>query len=90
MTVLTVVSHDVFKGVEVKYFGLVSAEDFGSGTEVVGEVYSISLPHHIIPTQVVDVNMKWYVVGWPIPCRQVQHTEDAGYPDTILEKQTNN
>lgn len=69
MVVLTVVSHDVFKGVKVRHLGLVSAEDFGSRTEVVGEVYSISLPHHTIPTQIVDLSMKRYVVGRPIPCR---------------------
>lgn len=65
----TVVSHDVFQGAEVRHLGLVSAEDFGSRTEVVREVFSVSLPHHTVPTQVVDFNMKWYVVGWPITCQ---------------------
>lgn len=68
IVVLTVVSHDVFQGVKVRHLGLVSAEDFGSRTEVVREVDSVSLPHHTIPTQTVDLNMKWYVVGRPISC----------------------
>lgn len=58
----TVVSHDVFEGVEVGHLGLVPAEDFGSGTEVIGEVHAIPLPHHAVPTQVVDFSVKWYVV----------------------------
>lgn len=64
----TVVSHDVFEGAEVIHLGLVPAEDFGSGAEVVRKVFSISLPHYAVPTQVVDVSMKRYVVGWPIAC----------------------
>lgn len=63
----TVVSHDVFEGAEVRHLGLVPAQDFGSGTEVVGEVFSVSPPHHAVPTQIVDFNMKWYIVRWPIP-----------------------
>lgn len=65
----TVVSHDEFEGAEVIHLGLVPAEDFGSGTEVVREVFAVSLPHHAVPTQAVDFIMERYVVGWPIPCR---------------------
>ena len=65
----TVVSHDVFEGAEVGHLGLVPAEDFGSGTEVVREVRSVSLPHHSVTTQVVDFNMERYVVGGPVTCR---------------------
>lgn len=65
----TVISHDVFEGAEVIHLGLVPAEDFGSGAEVVRKVFSISLPHDAVPAQVVDVNMKRYVVGWPISCQ---------------------
>ena len=65
----TVVSHEAFEGVEVRHLGLVPAEDFGSGTEVIGEVYSISLPHYTVPAQVVDLTMKRYVVGWPVACQ---------------------
>lgn len=63
---LTVVSHDVLEGLEVKHLGLIPAEDFGSGTKIVGKVFAVSPPHHIVPTQVVDVNMKWNVVGRPV------------------------
>lgn len=65
----TVVSHDVFEGAQVRHLSLVPAEDFGSGTEVVREVLSVSLPHHAVPTQVVDFNMERYVVGWPVTCQ---------------------
>ncbi len=46
----TVVSHDAFEGAEVRHFGLVPAKDFGSWTEIIREVFSISLPHYTIPT----------------------------------------
>lgn len=73
----TVVSHDVFEGAEVRHLCLVPAEDFGSGTEVIREVFSVSLPHHTVPTQVVYFDVKWYVVGWPVTC-QMKHTKGGG------------
>lgn len=79
----TVVSHEVFKGVEVKHFGLVSAEDLGSGTKVIGEVDAIAPPHGIVPTQVVDFDVKRNVVGRPVPC---QHSEDGVRPVAFGKK----
>lgn len=64
----TVVSHHAFEGDEVGHLRLVPAEDFSSGTEIIGEVFPVSLPHHTVPTQVVDFSMKWYIVWWPITC----------------------
>lgn len=82
----TVVSHDAFEGAEVRHLGMVPAEDFGSGTEVVREVLTVSLPHHTVPAQVVDFSMKWYVVRWPIACK-MKYTEGGGCLDTLQPKE---
>lgn len=63
---LTVVSHHVFQGVKVGHFGLVSAEDFSSGTKIVWEIVSVSVPHHAVTAEVVDLSVERYVVGGPV------------------------
>lgn len=60
----------MLEGVDVRHLGLVPAEDLSSGTKVIGEVFSVSLPHHIVPSEVVDFSVKRYVVGRPITYSQ--------------------
>lgn len=67
---LTVGPHDVLQRVQVLDLGLVSAEDLGSGTEVVGEVLPVLLPHLPVATQSIDLLVEGDVVGRPVACRK--------------------
>ena len=69
----TIEPHDVLQGVQVLDIGLVPAEDLGSGTEIIGEVLSIVLPHFSITTQQIDLLVKRNVVGWPVTFGKQRH-----------------
>lgn len=47
---------------------LVAAEDLGSGTKVVGELFSVPLPHSPVAAQSVDPLVEGHIVGRPIAC----------------------
>ena len=72
---LTVVSHDVFEGVQVLYPSLVSSEDLGPWAEVIREVISILLPHLTVATQSVDPRVERDVVGGPVTCGEKRENE---------------
>lgn len=63
---VVVVSHDVFERGKVGDPGLVSSEDLGSWTEVIGELLPVPLPHHPVATEVIDISVERNVVGRPI------------------------
>lgn len=58
----------MLQGVQVLDSGLVTAEDLGSGTQIIGEVLSVLLPHFSITTQHVDLLVEGDVVGRPVTC----------------------
>jgi len=62
----TVRPHDALQRVQVLHVRLVPAEDLGSGTEIVGEVFSVLIPHFFITTQLVDLVVERNVVGRPV------------------------
>lgn len=64
----TIKPHDVLQGVQVLDISLVTAEDLGSGTEIIGKVLSILLPHLSITTQGIDLLVEGNIVGWPVTC----------------------
>lgn len=47
---------------------MVTAEDLGSGTEIIGKFLSILLPHLAITTQGVDLLVEGNIVGGPVTC----------------------
>lgn len=64
----TIRPHDVLQGLQVLDVTLVTAEDLGSGAEIIGEVLSVLLHHLVIATQGVDPLMEGNVVRWPVSC----------------------
>lgn len=58
----------MLQGVQVLHITLVTAEDLGSGAEIIGKVFSIPLPHLVITTQGVDPLVEGNVVRWPVTC----------------------
>lgn len=66
----TIESHDMLQGLQVLNATLVTAKDLGSGTEVIGEVLSVLLPHFYVTTHCVDLPMERNVVGRPITCKK--------------------
>lgn len=62
----TIKPHDVLQGVQVLDVALVTAEDLGSWTEIIGKILSIPLPHFCITTQAVDVLVEGNIIGWPV------------------------
>lgn len=71
----TIEPHDVLQGVQVLHSSLVTAEDLGSGTEIIGEVLPVLLPHFSVPTQPVDLLVEGNVVGRPVTCGQQRQRE---------------
>lgn len=72
----TVKPHDVLQRGQVLHGSLVTAEDLGSGTEVVGEVLAVLLPHFSITTQGINVWVERHVVGRPVTCRTREEERD--------------
>lgn len=62
----TIKPHDVLQRVQVRDVSLVTAEDLGSGTEVIGEVLSVLLPHFPVTTQGVNLWVEGDIVGRPV------------------------
>lgn len=75
----TIKPHDVLQGVQVLDVGLVTAEDLGSWTEIIGKILSILLPHFSITTQAVDVLVEGNIVGWPVTCGTHRRQERSNY-----------
>lgn len=84
----TIEPHDVFQGVQVLDISLVTAEDLGSGTEIIREVLSVLLPHFSITTQHVDLLVEGDVVGWPVTCGKQRQRKRETLPTSQKEKHT--
>lgn len=76
----TIKPHDALQRVQALDISLVTAEDLGSGTEIVGKVLSILLPHLFITTQSVDLLVEGNIIGRPVTCGSGKDT---------FEKETN-
>lgn len=64
----TIRPHDVLQRFQILDVSLVATEDLGPGTEIVGKLLSVPLPHFLITTQGVDLLMEGHIVGRPVTC----------------------